>query len=219
MKTKLTPLFAILLASLLLCTAACGDPTNEGTDSTADSAANTNAAATPSETLAINEADTAENVTDANTSEHITEATTDLPVYPGDIELDLPDLRETSKVTLSVKNGSILGMDTLLKPMDGAVIGSYTDFQKRYGIVEGIDEAFFETHILRLVHTAQSSSSTRYAVDKVTLDNGTFKVEIIEQHAAMATRDLQYHYVFLAMEKAQSEANVEIHVTGVQLAR
>ena len=142
---------------------------------------------------------------------------TDLPVYPGDIEIELPELQETAKIILSVKNGKVLGASSLDKPVDSDIIDSYDDFQKLYGTVEGIDETFFDTHVLRLVHTAQSSGSTRYAVESVTLEDGKLKVEIIEQLAAISTRDLRHWFVFVAVERAYAETPVDVHVTGIQL--
>ena len=204
MKTKLTPLFAILLAALLLSVAACGDPENHSTDSSADSNAETNVAGNPADTL--------------TSSEGVTEAATALPVYPGDIDLELPEMKETPKAILSVKNGKILGMETLDKPKDTEIIRNYTDFQANYGVVEGIDEAFFDSYVLRLAHSAQSSGSTHYAVESVTPSDGKIEVEIIEQHAAMSTRDLRYHYVLVAVEKAHAETPFDVHITGVQLA-
>ena len=149
-----------------------------------------------------------------------TEVSTDVPVYPGngDIDIELPEIQETAKIILSVKNGSILGVSSLDKPMDSDTITSYADFQKLYGTAEGINESFFETHVLRLVHTAQSSGSTRYAIESVTLEDGKIKVEVIEQLAAISTRDLRYWYVFAAVEKSQVETPVEVNVTGIQLA-
>ncbi len=209
MKTKLIPLFAILLASLLLCAAACGNPESDTSDTAANSATDANVAGNPSETLASS---------DESTTENLTEAATALPLYPGDIELNLPDMQETINAVLSLKDGKLLGFSAFHKPQTGDIIESYTDFQALYGTVEGIDDTFFETHVFRLAHTAQSSSSTRYAVESVTPANDEIKVEIIEQHAAMATRDLRYHFVFVAVEKAHVETPLAVHITGVQLA-
>lgn len=202
MKTKLTPLFALLLAALLLCAVACGDPENNTTDSTT---ASTNTAGNPADTITSSDGSTAEK-------------DTALPVYPGDIELDLPEMQEKTMVTLSLKDGQILGFSSLRKPLNDDIIDNYMDFQNVYGTVEGVDEAFFESHVFRLAHSAQSSGSTRYAIESVKTADGKIQVEIIEQHAAMSTRDLRKHYVLIAVEKAYAETPLDVHVTGVQLA-
>lgn len=202
MKTKLTPLFALLLAALLLCAVACGDPENNTTDSTT---ASTNTAGNPADTITSSDGSTAEK-------------DTALPVYPGDIELDLPEMQEEIMVTLSLKDGQILGFSSLRKPLSDDIIDNYIDFQNVYGTVEGIDESFFESHLFRLAHSAQSSGSTRYAIESVKTADGKIQVEIIEQHAAMSTRDLRKHYVLIAVEKAYAELPLDVHITGVQLA-
>ncbi len=202
MKTKLNPLFALLLAALLLCAVACGDPENNTTDSTT---ASTNTAGNPADTITSSDGSTAEK-------------DTALPVYPGDIELDLPEMQEEIMVTLSLKDGQILGFSSLRKPLSDDIIDNYIDFQNVYGTVEGIDESFFESHLFRLAHSAQSSGSTRYAIESVKTADGKIQVEIIEQHAAMSTRDLRKHYVLIAVEKAYAELPLDVHVTGVQLA-
>lgn len=202
MKTKLNPLFALLLAALLLCAVACGDPENNTTDSTT---ASTNTAGNPADTITSSDGSTAEK-------------DTALPVYPGDIELDLPEMQEEIMVTLSLKDGQILGFSSLRKPLSDDIIDNYIDFQNVYGTVEGIDESFFESHLFRLAHSTQSSGSTRYAIESVKTADGKIQVEIIEQHAAMSTRDLRKHYVLIAVEKAYAELPLDVHVTGVQLA-
>lgn len=186
----------VLLFCLLLTAVACSTPSNseKNTEKTPTAGGST------------------------NTDSADTTPVTNIPVYPGDIEIELPELQETPKIILSMKNGKVLGASSLVKPTDSDIIDNYSDFRALYGTVEGIDEAFFDTYILRLVHAAQSSGSTRYAVESVTQEDGTLKVEIIEQHAAISTRDLRYWYVFAAVEKAQAETPVAVNVTGIQLA-
>lgn len=209
MKTKLTPILAILLAALLLSAAACGRADEQPTDTTTETATGADGE--------VSQADTA-NGEASETDEGATQAATDLPVYPGDIELNLPEMKEEPKVVLSRRDGKILGFSAMNKPQNSEFIESYTDFQTLYGTAEGIDEAFFETYTLRLVHTAQSASSTHYAIDSVSITNTEIKVEIIEQYAAMSTRDLRYHYIFIAVEKIQTATPTDVHVTSVQLA-
>ena len=127
-------------------------------------------------------------------------------------------MQEEIMVTLSLKDGQILGFSSLRKPLSDDIIDNYIDFQNVYGTVEGIDESFFESHLFRLAHSAQSSGSTRYAIESVKTADGKIQVEIIEQHAAMSTRDLRKHYVLIAVEKAYAELPLDVHVTGVQLA-
>lgn len=209
-----------LLFCLLLTAVACSTANGPApVDTQKPAASDTNAA----EKNTGNTPSTGEDPDTGNTEsesdpEH--EAGTTIPVYPGDGDLDieLPELQETAKIILSIKNGKVLGAASLDKPTDGDIINSYSDFRTLYGTVEGIDEAFFETNVLRLVHTAQSSGSTRYAVESVTVEDGKVKVEIIEQHAAIATRDLRYWYVFVVVDKDQAETPVEVNVTGIQLA-
>lgn len=209
MKTKLTPLFALLLAALLLCAVACGDPESNAAESTADTTASTNTTGNPAN---------APTSSDGTAAENITQAATPLPIYPGDIELDLPEMQEKTMVTLSLKDGQILGFSSLRKPLNDDIIDNYMDFQNVYGTVEGIDESFFESHVFRLAHSAHSSGSTRYAIESTKTAEGKIQVEIIEQHAAMSTRDLRKHYVLIAVEKAYAETPLDVHVTGVQLA-
>ncbi len=203
----LTLLFCLLLTAVACSTANGPAPV----DTQKPGASNTNAPEKGTENTPATDGG-------ANTDGADTTPVTNLPVYPGDIEIEFPELQETPKIILSVKNGKVLGASSLDKPTNSDIIDNYNDFRTLYGTVEGIDEAFFETNVLRLVHTAQSSGSTRYAVESVTIENGTVKVEIIEQHAAISTRDLRYWFVFVAVDKDQAETPVEVNVTGIQLA-
>ena len=203
----LSLLFCLLLTAVSCSTA--NDPTPADTQKPA--ASDTNTPEKDTENAPVTDGG-------SDTDGADTAPVTNIPVYPGDIEIELPELQETAKIILSVKNGKVLGASSLDKPQDGDIIDNYNDFRTLYGTVEGIDENFFETNVLRLVHTAQSSSSTRYAVESVTIEDGKIKVEIIEQHAALATRDLRYWFVFAAVDKDQAEAPVEVNITGIQLA-
>ncbi len=207
-----------LLFCLLLTAVACGHtpPANPEKDTDpASSTAETSGKDTDN-TPPVSE-DGGTNTYEPETYPEI-EVNTTRPVYPGDIDIELPEIQETPKIILSVKDGKVLGASSLDKPMDSDIIDNLSDFQKLYGTVEGIDESFFESNVLRLVHSAQSSSSTRYAVESVTTEGDKIKVEIIEQHAAISTRDLRYWYVFAAVEKAQADTPVEVNVTSIQLA-
>ena len=206
MKAKLIPIWAILLAALLLSAAACNRADKQPTDTDAEATTGIDSEVLPTDTA------------NGETSESTDEAATVLPLYPGDIELNLPETKEETEVFLSRRDGKILGLSSMNKPQNSEFIENYTDFRTLYGTAEGIDEAFFETYTLRLVHTAQAAGSTRYAIDSVTIANTEIKVEVIEQHAAMSTRDLRYHYIFIAVEKMQTATPVDVHVTGVQLA-
>ncbi len=220
MKVKVMHLFTLTLLFCLLLTAiACGKsphPTPENTPKPLD----TTGGLLPPDDLPSDEEDGTEVDTALPAPPENPEIGTDMPVYPGDgdIDIDLPELQEDAKIILSVKDGKVLGASSLDKPTDSDIIDNLSDFQKLYGTVEGIDESFFESNVLRLVHTAQSSGSTRYAVESVILEDGRLKVEIIEQHAAISTRDLRYWYVFIAVEKDLAEVPVDVNVTGIQLA-
>lgn len=221
MKAKIMNLITLtLLLCLLLTAAACGNASNTDPENTQKPAASvTDAPEDSTENTPVTDGDTeTEAGTNLPANPEDPEIGTDFPVYPGDIEIQLPELQESLKIILSVKGGRVLGASSLDKPVDSDIIDNYSDFQSLYGTVEGIDEAFFETHVLRLVHNAQSSGSTRYAVESVTVEDGKVKVEIIEQHAAISTRDLRYWYVFAAVEKENTETPVEVNVTGIQLA-
>ncbi len=222
MKARIMSLITLTLLFCLVLTAiACGNTSNPNTPNTQKpTSTNTATPETGTENAPATgggtNTDGGENTPDTDIG---TEAVTNFPVYPGgNIEIELPELQETPKIILSVKNGKVLGASSLDKPADSDVIDNYSDFRTLYGTVESIDEAFFETNVLRLVHTAQSSGSTRYAVESVTVEDGKIKVEIIEQHAAIATRDLRYWFVFVAVEKDHVETPVEVNVTGIQLA-
>ena len=218
MKNNVTK-FAVLslLLCLLLAAIACGGQSHTPSENTQPPAASgTGTPETGEETAPGTQAGIPSDTTGDHTPN--TDAATDLPLYPGDIDIDMPELQETVNIMLSLKDGKVLGASTLNKPISSDVIDSYNDFRTLYGAVEGINESFFETHVLKLVHTAQSSGSTRYAVESVTVAEGKIKVEIIEQHPPISTRDLRYWYVFAAVEKSQADLPVDTNVTGVQLA-
>ena len=213
MKNKFLILTNVLLILCLLLTAvACGGASTTAPEDTTNAPSDTSA----KDTEASVPSDEASTSNENNSLPDIEVGT--LPLYPGDIELDLPTLQESSKIILSVKNGNVIGAASSYAPTGNQNITSYKDFQSMYGTVEGMTEAFFEDHALVLVHTAESSGSTRYAVDSVTMVDGTIHVEIIEQHAAMSTRDLRVWYVFAAVKKGHAQLPVEVNVTGVQLA-
>ncbi len=219
MKARIMNVITLTLLFCLLLTAAACDSTSNNDPENTQKPASTNAVIPEkgTENAPVTDGNAGES-TDTDNAETDTEAVTTTPDLPGeDIEIVLPELQETTKIILSVKNSKVLGASSLDKLIDSDIIDNYNDFRTLYGTVEGINEAFFEDHVLRLVHTAQSSSTTRYAVESVTLEDGTIKVEIIEQHAAMSTRDLRYWFVFVAVEKDQAETPVEVNVTSIQL--
>lgn len=228
---KIHHILFILLAGLLLTLAACShaeDNTLEGnqTSLSTDAEISSDSTQAPSsadsspagaQTNAVSSSEGASDDSAPETDE-ADELSTIITADPDDLVM-IPDLKESDKIILSLKDGKILGAASSYKAPGSGIIKNYKDFQELYGAAEGIDETFFETHDLKLVHTAQSSSSTRYAVESVTLENGTVKVEVLELLAAMATRDLRYWYVFAAVEKSQADSPVETQVTTVQVSR
>ncbi|MBQ9780532.1 MAG: hypothetical protein IJW00_06270 [Clostridia bacterium] len=223
MKVRIMNVITLTLLFCLLLTAVACSTTNGPTpvDTQKPASSDTNAPEKYTDTTPPAGEDPDTGNTESESDPEI-EAGTTIPVYPGngDLDIELPELQEFSKIILSVKDGKVLGATALDKPADSDIIASYSDFQKLYGYgtIDGINEAFFETHVLRLVHTAQSSGSTRYAVESVTLEDGKLKVEIIEQLAAISTRDIRYWYVFASVDKANTETPVEVNITGIQLA-
>ena len=213
----LTPITAILLLCLLLTAVACDYPEiNFPLGTQPSTTPNTAPSEKESETCPDTHENTLSEITETETHPQIPVDTT-FPMYPGDIDITLPELQEFFQIILSVKDGMVLGATSLDKPENSDIIDSLSTFESLYGAVEGIDEAFFETYALRLVYTDESSGSTRYAVESVTVEDGRLKVEIIEQYAAISTKDLRYWYVFAVVEKEHRELPVDIHITGIQL--
>lgn len=218
-KNILTLIATVLLLGLTLTAVACHQAPEQEPEDTqkpavttpATSEKDTDQSPTPEETDNEETDNENTNTEEADTSDSETEGSTDNEIQ------EAPDMTGTEPIYIFSKNDKVLGASSLQKPADSDLISTYEQYVALYGEETGIDEAFFETHTLRLVHTATHSGSTRYAVDSVALVDGTIKVEVIEQLAAISTRDLQYWFVFIAVEKDMAETPVEVNITSIQL--